>query len=412
MRCFSILAFALALAGCGGGAGGGGNGTGLELAGDITNPTLIIATTPNPVLVGEAVTVTFTISEEITGLSSGTVQITNGMATAFTQTDVSHYNMTVQASATPGTLTITVPADIITDTSGNRLATSTTETVTISPPDAPWASSQGVDGIGAWADLTIIGNGETAVQRFRWIPAGSFTMGSPVDEPWHNLYTIETQHQVTISRGFWMADAECTQRIWKAVMNTTPSLYSMGGLDLPVEQVSWDDIEGPNGFLSSLKTLMPHFPGALPTEAQWEYACRAGTVTPFGINPVDNSTINCQPWSGDPFITSGAYRGVTTVVKSLDAANAWGLYHMHGNVWEWCFDGWEHDLGSSAVIDPVTNTPRFNCVVRGGGFGHTGKYCRSAIRGGRDPWWKEQTTGFRLSASGQPLVIPLPRSIQ
>lgn len=309
------------------------------------------------------------------------------------------------------------------------------------PTDVPWASSQGVDGIGAWADLTITGNGVTAVQRFRWIPAGSFTMGSPEDEPghfvWSDTWSSETQHQVTLTQGFWMADSECTQRMWKAVMNTTPSYFSAtgdDGLDLPVEQVSWDDIQGASGFLASLVTRAPTFPGALPTEAQWEYACRAGTTTALyngaitilgdadapDLDPIAWYSGNSGVYTGEAaptplYNTTSWYANRPDVMHGTHhvkrkTANAWGLYDMLGNVWEWCGDLWQDDLSSTPVVDPTE--PESSRVLRGGAWYYYAQNCRAAVRIGVDPASRGDSLGFRLCAPGRPRVVPAPQGVQ
>ena len=156
-------------------------------------------------------------------------------------------------------------------------------------------------------------------QTFCWIPPGKFLMGSP-----ENQRSEEgPQHEVTISKGFWMADTACTQALWQAVMGDNPSRFK--GEDRPVEQVSWYDVRL---FLSQLPYK---FDPDLPTEAEWEYACRAGTQTPFNLGAsLSSDQAN--------FYAPGMYRKGTVPVRSFPP-NVWGLYQMHGNVWEWCADG-------------------------------------------------------------------------
>ena len=199
------------------------------------------------------------------------------------------------------------------------------------PP--PFASAWGDDVHGLWADLRVTSERETAVQRLRWIEPGTFLMGSPQDEPERDA-DEGPQHLVTLARGFWLADTACTQALWEAVTGDNPSHFK--GADRPVEQVSWNDV---GTFLEKLEALVPGCRAELPTEAEWEYACRAGTMTPFSfgetITPEQVNYDGKYPYAGGK---KGLYRKETVAVKSLPP-NPWGLYEIHGNVWEWCADG-------------------------------------------------------------------------
>ena len=201
----------------------------------------------------------------------------------------------------------------------------------------PWASDWGEDAFGLWMAFTYKG----VRQVFRWIEPGTFDMGSPENEPerWPN----EIQHTVTLSQGFWLADSTVTQTLWQAVMNENPSRVK--GANRPVESVSWDAAQA---FIDTMNRMKPELKLCLPTEAQWEYACRAGTETPFSFgSQIDSDQVNfdgTNPYNnGKP----SHYRNETVEVKSLPA-NAWGLYEMHGNVWEWCQD-WYGDYSSQSV---------------------------------------------------------------
>ncbi|MDO4571257.1 MAG: formylglycine-generating enzyme family protein, partial [Planctomycetia bacterium] len=152
---------------------------------------------------------------------------------------------------------------------------------------------------------------------WRWCPAGEFMMGSPSGEK--GRYNDEKQHRVTLTQGFWMLETQVTQRMWQSVMGNNPSKWK--GANLPVEQVSWNDCVKFCEKISELSGLKIQ----LPTEAQWEYACRAGTMGAYAGN------LGSMAWYDS---NSG---GRTHEVKTKQP-NAWGLYDMHGNVWEWCSD--------------------------------------------------------------------------
>jgi len=241
----------------------------------------------------------------------------------------------------------------------------------------------------------------------RWCPAGTFMMGSPPSET--KLFD-ETQHQVTLSRGFWMLETQVTQDMWGSVMKSNPSHFR--GAKLPVEWVSWDDCQEyitklNDGFKSgghkspgSTGGLTPAalegFKFSLPTESQWEYACRAGTTTAYHFGSVLNGDqANCN--GNLPYGTSmeGKWWERTTKVGSYPA-NAWGLYDMHGNVCEWCLD-WDEDYPSGAVVDPVGSPTGSYRVIRGGGWRDDALFCRSANRDSSVPSFRSSLIGLRLS---------------
>ena len=261
----------------------------------------------------------------------------------------------------------------------------------IFPPafPAPWASEWGQDRFGLYMDLNYQG----VCQRFRWILPGSFLMGSPENEkeiePWGG---DETQHRVTLAHGFWLADTACTQALWQAVMGGNPSHFT-GDPDLPVESVSWLDVQQ---FIERLNALFPGLQVRLLNEAQWEYACRAGTQTPFSfgsdITPEQVNYDGNYPYAGG---SQGLYRGKTVPVKSLPP-NPWGLYEMHGNVWEWCAD-WYGDYPKLAVIDPQGPDQGDSRVVRGGSWGNNARYSRSAYRDWFEQDYRYRNLGFRLA---------------
>ncbi|MDR1486089.1 MAG: formylglycine-generating enzyme family protein [Planctomycetaceae bacterium] len=221
---------------------------------------------------------------------------------------------------------------------------------------------------------------------FRWCPSGSFMMGSPESEK--DRYDDETRHRVTLSRGFWIQETEVTQAQWESVMGNNPSNFK--GSRLPVEQVSWEDCQG---YVSELNSAVSSdYKFSLPTEAQWEYACRAGTTTPFSFGSVlngDKANFDGNyPYGTD---TKGKYLAKTTVVGSY-AANAWGIYD---NVWEWCKD-WYGAYPSGSVTDPTGATDGSFRVFRGGSWNFNAEHCRSANRFNYSPSFRFNYLGVRL----------------
>lgn len=240
------------------------------------------------------------------------------------------------------------------------------------------------------------------------IPPGEFLMGSPESETERD--DAEKQHRVRITRPYYLGMYEVTQAEYARVMDTNPSAFSrtgdrsgyVSGQDpsrFPVEQVSWEEAVE---FCQRLSAM----PGEqsrervyrLPTEAEWEYACRAGTITPFHFgSQLNGREANCD---GEyPFGTAlkGPYLQRPTTVGSY-AANAFGLYDMHGNVCEWCSD-WHHldYYPKSPVDDPPGPTWGYNRVVRGGSWKYDAKYCRSADRMGSNFRHRTSRVGFRLA---------------
>jgi formylglycine-generating enzyme required for sulfatase activity len=260
------------------------------------------------------------------------------------------------------------------------------------PPHFPpkWASEWGEDEHGLWIAFTFNG----IYQVFRWIPPGTFLMGSPANEP-ERMAERETQHQVTLMQGYWLADTACTQALWEAVMGNNPANFKDDNNN-PVEQISWDDVQV---FLQKLNGLIPGLDAALPTEAQWEHACRAGTTTPFSFG--ENITPEQVNYHGEyPYADGkkGLYRKKTVPVKSFPA-NPWGLYEMHGNIWEWCHD-WFGDYPAEPVADPAGAETGSRRVLRGGSWRHNGGDVRSARRYWFTPDFRNVYIGFRF-APGQ-----------
>jgi formylglycine-generating enzyme required for sulfatase activity len=223
--------------------------------------------------------------------------------------------------------------------------------------------------------------------KFAWIPPGSFLMGSPESEEKHE--SDEKQHRVTLTKGFFLGVHLVTQAQWQAVMGNNPSHFK--GDNLPVERVTWDDCQV---FCKKLtqQTGKPH---RLPTEAEWEYACRAGTATPFHFG----STISTEQanYSGNYVYgggQKGQYRQQTTPVGNFPA-NAWGLFDMHGNVWEWCQD-WYGDYPSEDVTDPTGSNSGSVRVLRGGSWISNPWRLRAASRYWRAPGDRTHDVGVRV----------------
>ena len=219
------------------------------------------------------------------------------------------------------------------------------------------------------------------------IPAGTFTMGSPSDEQDRDS-DEGPQHQVTITKDFYMGKYEVTQTQWQAVMGNNPSYFS--GTNNPVERVSWNDCQS---FIGKLNALgLGTF--RLPTEAEWEYACRAGTTTRFywGNDP-SYSEIGNYAWYG-------GNSGSKTHEVGQRLPNDWGLYDMSGNVWEWCQD-WYGSYPSGSQVDPTGQQSGSSRVLRGGVWNLNAWWCRSAFRYWYWPVYTYYYIGFRVLVSSR-----------
>ncbi|HMW23476.1 MAG TPA: formylglycine-generating enzyme family protein [Burkholderiaceae bacterium] len=267
------------------------------------------------------------------------------------------------------------------------------------PPVFPhrWACAYGEDEFGLWQAFVVKG----VRQMLRWIPPGAFWLGSPKFEPGRtddDDWAAETRRHVTLTRGFWLADTACTQALWEAVLGENPSRITDDPTN-PVVQVSWNDVK--REFLPTLNRLVPGLEAELPSEARWEYACRAGTKTPFWFGKqITPEQVNCNGYFTYAKGAKDEYwgRGKPVPVKSLQA-NGWGLYEMHGNVQEWC----EDVMGKypkEAMVDPrgpqdgATGGAR---VLRGGSYGNSSVFCRSAHRFANHPGDRSRFIGFRLA---------------
>jgi formylglycine-generating enzyme len=246
----------------------------------------------------------------------------------------------------------------------------------------------------AQADPPTVGFTNSLGMKFAWIAPGTFTMGSPKEEEGRN--EDEIQRQVTLTKGFYLGLHTVTQEEWTKLMDKNPSKFT-GAANLPVEQVNWNECQE---FIAKLaeKEKKPY---RLPTEAEWEYACRAGTTTPFSCG--DTISTEQANYNGGYAYGSGGkgvYREKTMPVGSFPP-NAWGLFDMHGNVWQWCQDWLEihpKTAAPEAVTDPVGKTGNSR-VLRGGSWIDNPVECRSAYRGGSQPALRHSLVGFRLCLS-------------
>ena len=292
-----------------------------------------------------------------------------------------------------------------------------------------------------WVDTTAPATGRRFYRAVEgptnmvWIRAGTFTMGSPSNEL-ERADSEGPQTVVTLTHGFFMGKHEVTQWEYKAVIGTNPSYFrnGVGGRNLggvgttitnetsyPVEQVSWIDATNYCGVLTARELASGRLPAGWvyrrPTEAEWEYACRAGGTSAFHYGPALRSGIanfdarnEYDSLVGTTNNSDGIYLGRTTEVGSYEA-NGWGLYDMHGNVWEWCSDWFIcsdtrcSGLPGGRVIDPQGPSGDFFRVIRGGSWDSGGGGCRSASRGrnSSDPGNRYYGHGFRAVLSpGQP----------
>lgn len=222
------------------------------------------------------------------------------------------------------------------------------------------------------------------------IPPGKFMMGTPPGED--GQLKQGPAHEVEITRPFYMGKYEVTQGEWQQIMGDNPSHFKALGDRFPVENINWHEAQI---FIQRLNALNPQYRFALPTEAQWEYACRAGTSTPFNtgenLSTADANYDGRYPYREFP---QGRYRDQPTVVGSFPA-NDWGLHDMHGNVWEWCED-WFCEYPSEPAKDPLGECETDLKVIRGGSWYFNAESARSARRYTHNPHDRGFSLGFRL----------------
>ncbi|MBF0424148.1 MAG: SUMF1/EgtB/PvdO family nonheme iron enzyme [Magnetococcales bacterium] len=287
------------------------------------------------------------------------------------------------------------------------------------PTDGPsgdrpsWAKESGRDKYGEWLTFAL----DVVVQKMRWIPPGRFLMGSPEDEP-GRFMEEGPQHEVIIEKGYWLFDTPCTQALWQVVMGNNPSYFQSSSR--PVENVSWNDVQE---FLEKINQRISGLNLILPSEAQWEYACRAGTTTALYTGAIEILGERNAP-TLDPIAWYGGNSGVGfdldngidskewsekqyphekagTHPVGLKIANPWGLYDMLGNVCEWCDDHW-HESYEGAPTDGtawlgVGRKAGGVRVFRGGSWIGSARIVRAAYRSWDFPVFRSDYLGFRCA---------------
>jgi formylglycine-generating enzyme required for sulfatase activity len=246
------------------------------------------------------------------------------------------------------------------------------QSATTKAPPAPWAARSGQDTFGAYADLELKGQ----TQRFRWCPPGRFVMGSPENG---------NQRNVTLTRGFWMADTPVTQGLYAAVMGRNPSKFRFAfSVDLPVEMVSWNDAQE---MVQAVNRLTRSYSFRLPTEAEWEYAARAGT-TGERYGPVEEIA-----WTAENSLQRPHSVG-------QKRPNPWGLYDTLGNVWEWVQDRYDYNYPPGELLDPKGPDSGPFRVYRGGSWYVDPRGARVAYRDRYTPGTRYDHLGLRLVRTG------------
>jgi formylglycine-generating enzyme required for sulfatase activity len=349
------------------------------------NPPTITAVTPSygPTAGGTTITITGT---ELAGASAVTVR--GNAATSVTVVS----DTTVTAVTPPGSLGA---ANVQVTTPGGTATISGAFTYGNAPPPPAWCTvleqtpnASVVTNATLRAAITAtnlpwrVRDNGTGIEMVL-IPPGTYTMGCSASNA-YGCNSDETQHQVTLTNAFYLSRTEVTQAQWVAKMGSNPS-YFTGDTSRPVETVSWNDIQpfcSSNGF-------------RLPTEAEWEYAYRAGTTTAFhgwAANPGgtnDDNQLGTIAWF------SGNSSGQTRPVAGK-AANGFGLYDMAGNVWEWCQD-WYGSYASGAQTNPTGPGSGSNRVVRGGCWFYGSDFCRASDRVYDAPATRGSGVGFRVA---------------
>lgn len=261
----------------------------------------------------------------------------------------------------------------------------------------PLGSRSGLSGLQAGEEMVVGGI------ALCWCPPGRFRMGSPPDEPGHRA--DESAIDVTLTNGFWIGKYEVTQGQWTTIAGEIPGLLNAGaGRDFPVYWINYTEAEEFCRKLTARALAAGELPGGwefrLPTEAEWEYACRAGTTTAFsfGDTLTDQQANIGKPYNGTP---SGAPSSAASRVGSYPP-NPWGVHDMHGNEFEWCRD-WYHarlpggvDPDLSQVKGDPNRDGTYSRVRRGGAWTDSPAFCRSALRLRYEPDRRADHIGFRV----------------
>ena len=225
--------------------------------------------------------------------------------------------------------------------------------------------------------------------EFVYIKPGTFIMGSPPKLP-GRVYD-ETQHKVTLVKGYYIQTTEVTQSQWAKVMDTCPwfgKVYVLNSGNNPAVHISWNDAQK---LIQKLNQQENDGKYRLPTESEWEYACRAGSRSQYYFGD-SKKQLGEYAWHSDNVWSVNKKYAHPVAQKK---PNAWGLYDMHGNVWEWCHD-WFNDYPLGAVNDPAGPDSGVYRVRRGGGWDNRAAICRSAFRSGSDPDIRSSGLGLRL----------------
>ncbi|MEM7201466.1 MAG: formylglycine-generating enzyme family protein [Planctomycetota bacterium] len=277
--------------------------------------------------------------------------------------------------------------------------------VTGSPP--AWASEWGEDEFGVFVGFAVA----EVVQRMRWIPPGRFSMGSPASEAGREEH--EAAHEVELTQGFWLGDTPVTQELWEAVMGNNPSRFVSPCR--PVESVR---SEQAMAFCANVEQRVSGLALHLPTEAQWEYACRAETTTATYAGDLEIQGVNNAPVL-DAIAWYGGNSGVNFDLDEGEASeawpekqyphakagtravatkqpNAWGLFDTLGQVFEWCAD-WYDKYPPGPAVDPTGPARGRSRVIRGGSWYGFARNVRAACRGARSPGDRDHRLGFRCA---------------
>lgn len=318
-------------------------------------------------------TLTFTFSVDVTGFTDSDITVSGGTKGTFTPVSPRVYTLDVTANAAGGTFSATVPA---------------AAAASVLTADASVAASYN----GFYQDTwTLTLPGAVTMELIR-IPAGTFTMGSPLSEL--NRTTQEDPFQVTLTQDFYLSKTEVTQEQWFAVAGSYPRTVTDVGATKPMHNVRWTEA---NSWMTLLDMAIAETGSfALPTEAQWEYACRAGTTTRFSFGDGLSTDDQCTTGGGrETHMWYCGNSGAAIQVVAQKLANPWGLWDMHGNAWEWCAD-WYGTYPTTPQTNPTGAVTGTNRILRGGSFSLNTNYERSAQRFVNSPTGQSKYIGFRV----------------